>query len=69
MIDAYRADGSVESGQDLPVMIRIGPDGTLYFHDLTADLLPVAAALCPQDKALAVRVLAAEQFNQGRRYG
>lgn len=52
-------DGSDALGRDLAVTIRIGPDGVLYWHDLTADLLPVALALCPGDPDLEARDKAA----------
>jgi hypothetical protein len=66
MAEQHQADGSDHSGRDLAVTIRIGPDGSLYFHDLTADLLPIALALCPQDLALAARAAAAAGFGQER---
>ncbi|HYE62365.1 MAG TPA: hypothetical protein VD997_10235 [Phycisphaerales bacterium] len=58
----HRSDGSDEAGAGLTLSIRIGADGRLYFHDLTADLLPVAAALCPTDAELTRRLHAAEAF-------
>jgi hypothetical protein len=46
----------------IPVNIRIGPDGTLYFHDITLEMLPVALAMCPDNEDLKRRVAAAEHF-------
>lgn len=67
MMDAppHIPDGSDDVGAHLPITIRIGPDGRLYLHDLTHDLLPVAAALCPLDAALQQRVRAAAEFAKG----
>jgi hypothetical protein len=48
-------DGRDHAGRALDITIRIGPDGVIYFHDLTIDLLPVAAALAPGDPDLARR--------------
>jgi len=48
-------DGSDHEGRALPVTIRIGPDGRVYFHDITAELLPVALALDPRSAALKLR--------------
>ncbi|MHC4415671.1 MAG: radical SAM protein [Planctomycetota bacterium] len=45
-------DGSDAWGRDLVVTIRIGPDGRLYWNDITIDLLPVALALSPHDPVL-----------------
>ena len=45
-------------GRDLPVTIRIGPDGTLYANDITPDLLPVLRAVCPGDPSLEARSVA-----------
>jgi hypothetical protein len=53
-------DGRDPRGRDMALTIRIGPDGTTYFHDLTIDLLPVARALAPDDIDLARRAAAAE---------
>ena len=57
--DASRMEA--ELGQDLEIVITVGPGGQVYFHDLTADLLPVAVALAGQD-ALAGRLAAAATF-------
>lgn len=37
------------------VSITIGPDGRMLFHDLTAESLPVACAMCPGDPELKQR--------------
>lgn len=63
-MDDHRADGTDKEGRGLVITIRIAPDGKLYFHDITADLLPVARALSPQDAALRARALSAERFGQ-----
>ncbi|MGB9626369.1 MAG: hypothetical protein ACPMAQ_16065 [Phycisphaerae bacterium] len=34
------------------VEVSIGPDGRLYFHDLDADLIEVALAVNPDDRAM-----------------
>jgi hypothetical protein len=60
----HAADGSDERGRTLVITIRIAPDGTLYFHDITPDLLPVAAALAPDDPALHARMEIAARFGQ-----
>ncbi|MFO0872449.1 MAG: hypothetical protein U0575_00570 [Phycisphaerales bacterium] len=52
----HACDGSDAAGRGIEVDITIGPDGMLYFNDLPADLLPVAAALCPDDAALRRRI-------------
>ena len=39
----------------LEVTITIGPDGRMYFHDLTPELVLVAATLCPVDPELLSR--------------
>ncbi|HRX85985.1 MAG TPA: hypothetical protein P5572_13280 [Phycisphaerae bacterium] len=36
-------------------IITIGVDGRLYFQYVTAELLAVAATVCPQDPALRAR--------------
>jgi hypothetical protein len=53
---SHRGDGSDAFGRELEVAITISPDGTVLFGDLTADLLPVAAALCPNDRTLQRRI-------------
>jgi hypothetical protein len=64
----HAADGSDEGGRGLLLTIRVAADGTLYFHDLTADLLPVACALAPGNPALRARSEAAERFGQERNH-
>lgn len=58
----HRGDGGDRLGRELELSITIAPDGTLLFGDLTADLLPVAAALCPDDPILQARIAAARGF-------
>ncbi len=55
-------DGSDPLGRELEVTIRIGPDGKLYWNDLTVALLPVARVLCPGDADLEARAEAARPF-------
>ncbi len=60
-------DGSDALGRELDVTIRIGPDGRLYWNDLTIDLLPVARALCPGDPDLEARAAAARRMIEVQR--
>jgi hypothetical protein len=60
----HPADGSDERGRALVITIRIAPDGTLYFHDITPDLLPVASALAPRDPTLRTRAEIAAKYGQ-----
>lgn len=41
--------------ESLAATITIGVDGRLYFHDVTPDILSVAAAICPQAPAVRCR--------------
>ncbi|MHC4219661.1 MAG: radical SAM protein, partial [Planctomycetota bacterium] len=43
MVSRNAGDDRDPLGRDLEVTIRVGPDGRVYFNDLTADLLPVAS--------------------------
>lgn len=52
---AVRSSGKCCSGKIVDVTITLGPDGRVLFGDLTAELLPVASALCPRDKGLRKR--------------
>lgn len=68
MLEAlHPSDGSDALGERLPLTIRIGRDGRVYFHDITADLLPVALALCPDDPVLQHRAAAAQAMLGGPR--
>jgi hypothetical protein len=58
-------DGSDAEGDGLLVTIRIGADGRVYFHDITAGLIPVAQALDPNDTSMSHRAEAATHFNRG----
>lgn len=54
-----RNSHSCDSPDDLApeaLEITIGPDGRLFFHDLTAEILPAACALCPQDPEISQRM-------------
>ncbi|NLX23791.1 MAG: hypothetical protein GXY55_19230 [Phycisphaerae bacterium] len=44
--------------------ITLGADGRVYFHDLTPELLPVAAAISPQALSVARRELLATIFSR-----
>lgn len=59
MYDPMAQSDATEAGLD--VTITIGPDGRMYFHDLTPELVPVAAALCPNDAELIARQVAIEE--------
>jgi hypothetical protein len=63
----HPSDGSDPMGTYLSLTIRIGPDGKLYFHDITADLLPVALALCPHNEELKQRHAVAAAFEDKER--
>ncbi len=41
---------------DDDVIISIGPDGRVFFHDLDPDLLAVALALDPSDRLMTERM-------------
>jgi len=43
------------------ITITLGPDGRILLHDLTAGFLPVAAAICPNDRNLAQRLKIAKR--------
>jgi len=64
MVNEHAGDGSDESGRMLPITIRIGPDGRVYFHDITEEMLPVARALCPEDRTLSRRIEAAARYEK-----
>ena len=64
-VSTNAGDGRDELGRDLVVTIRIGPDGTVYFNDVTLDLLPVTLALNPDDARLRQRLEAARAFDHG----
>lgn len=49
-------DGLDQRGAALEIVIRIAPDGKVYLHDITPDLLPVIEALNPRDEAVRARV-------------
>ncbi len=66
MVSRNAGDGRDPLGRDLEVTIRIDPDGRVYFHDITADLLPVLAALAPRDPGVRRRIAAARKTETGR---
>jgi len=55
--------GHDERGCDVLITIRITPDGRLFVHDITPDLLPALAAVCPNDRELALRAQIAAQIS------
>ena len=61
--DRARSD---DLGQEMIVTITLGPDGKAYFHDLTFDLLPVAAALAGDAPEMTARLSAAEHLKEKR---
>lgn len=58
----HPSDGSDAEGRELDVVIRIGVDGRVYLHDITADLMPVLLTLSPHDPGLRRRAEAAAAF-------
>lgn len=67
MSDATRhaSDGRDERGRGLEIVIRIAPDGKVYLHDITPDLLPVLEALNPRDDMVRARVEACRAMAEG----
>ncbi len=61
----HNPGGGDAMGEGLPITIRIGPDGRVYVHDITAALAPVVAAMNPQDAAVQERARLVQEF-QGR---
>ena len=57
-----RAIALDEAGTQLDVLIRIAPDGRVYFHDIPLGMLAVAAAIASEDPVLAQRQHAAELY-------
>ena len=55
-----RSTGRRETPAD--VIITIGPDGLLRFHDLSAAMLEVAAAMNPTDEGVRRRAEAARRY-------
>ena len=53
-----------EMGREMVLTITLSPDGRAYFHDLTLDLLPVAAALAGDVAEIAARQVAAERLEK-----
>ena len=60
----FSLGGSDQFGKGLPITIRIGPDGLVYFQDITVDLLPIAVSLCPDDPVLRHRASLAARFHE-----
>jgi len=54
--------GSDGGGTEIPIVIRILPDGRLYTHDITPGLVPVLMALCPDHPGLQARAVALRRF-------
>jgi len=45
----------------LVITVTVGVDGRIYCHDLARELVPVLAAVCPDDRELMVRAAAGGQ--------
>ena len=58
----HAADGSDAAGEGLPVTIRIGPDGRVYFQDITEGLVEVALAVHPEDASMRERLRIMREF-------
>lgn len=56
------ADGTDSHGNRLPITIRIAPNGSLYFQDITAALAPVVAAMSSSDPVAIKRAMLAREF-------
>lgn len=52
----HTADGSDARGDALPITIRIGPDGRVFFHDIPEGLVGVALSMNPDDPSMRERV-------------
>ena len=63
----HPSDGSDPRGLALEITIRIAPDGRVYLHDITEDLLPILLALNPTDESTHLRVQAAASFSEEKR--
>jgi hypothetical protein len=46
------------------VVVSVGPDGRVYFHDLDRELIEVALAINPQDEAMLRRLEICKQQAQ-----
>ncbi|HVO77124.1 MAG TPA: hypothetical protein VMT60_03980 [Candidatus Bathyarchaeia archaeon] len=60
----HTSDGTDTQGRGLEIVIRIGPDGRVYLHDITADLVPIALAMNPDDRNMRSRLEAAQRFKE-----
>jgi hypothetical protein len=49
--------------------ITVGVDGRVYFHDVTPDILSVAAAMCPEAPTILDRQAAARAAGRKRNDG
>jgi hypothetical protein len=58
----HDADGTDPQGNKLSITIRIAPNGSLYFQDITAALAPVVAAMNPSDPVALKRATLAREF-------
>lgn len=57
-------EGSTSVPSPAAATITLGADGRVYFHDLTPELLPVAAAISPQALSVARRELLATMISR-----
>jgi len=54
------------------VVISVGPDGRVYFHDLDRELIEVALAVNPEDEVMRRRLAVCQegaQAEKGRDHG
>ena len=49
------------------VLISVGPDGRVYFHDLDRELIEVALAINPEDEAMRRRLVICQQRAQAEK--
>ncbi|HKQ48033.1 MAG TPA: hypothetical protein VJZ71_08195 [Phycisphaerae bacterium] len=58
---SYSKPQETMSATGLDVTITIGADGRMYFHDLTPELVPIAAAICPNNAEVMARQVAIKE--------
>ncbi len=63
-VSSNPGDGSDPLGRALDISITIAADGTVHLHDITRDLLPVLAALNPNDETTRRRLEAARRLTR-----
>jgi hypothetical protein len=55
-----------DAGRDLTLVVTVGPDGRVLFHDLTEEMLEVARAVCAGDEDLQARLRVLESSRKAR---